>query len=180
MKTFALAFLCVVLAAPAWSGERVQELPGVQAVILSAEDVRGWYGDFDAWTPTVEDALKVDEAVIEYLRMNSLEAAPDLIDRIPAYNRQYEGLADGEKRLIHVNLFCIDVPLERMISQPFIVRNGGDCFVDAIYDVAADEIIEFFVHREDDLLDGEDVRSPDETEGVSSDGDELPTEGDNE
>jgi hypothetical protein len=92
----------------------------------------------EPWTPALADAVALEAQLPGYLRDNYKNRGKEpLWKRAPGYKRQYLGIAQHGRRVIHANFFC-HVPASRAgdwQTVAVIVDDGGDCYFQVEYDV---------------------------------------------
>jgi hypothetical protein len=94
------------------------------------------------WTPTLSEVLELEARLPAYLRSPEAKKAAEgccpqpvpLSRRAPAYKRQYVGVLDHGRLLIHANFFC-EAPAHDWHRTPVVVDDGGDCYFQVDYDV---------------------------------------------
>ncbi len=103
--------------------------------MVGAEDTFPPYGELGD-TRFLPDDTILDEA--EAALPAAIAAEPRskaIAPRLASYHRQYFGIIRGAKRHVLVNGFC--QAEERIREQTIMVKDGGDCFFQALYDVTA-------------------------------------------
>jgi hypothetical protein len=100
------------------------------------------------WVPAVDEILALEEQLITYLpqqqrAFDGLQAP--IVERLPAYTRQYWGVLENEKRLIVANFFC-DASRYDWHRREVSVLDGGDCYFRLRYDVEADTFSDLLVN----------------------------------
>ena len=138
----ASAGLALLLA----GGAVAPSTPAVRAedrVIFTAELMReSWKGSAQGrefWTPTVADALALEQRLPDFLRHELVserrkgDKTPPLWQRAPLYKRQYFGTKASGIRLIQASFFCRE--LNGWRTGPVVVKDGGDCFFSVNYNV---------------------------------------------
>lgn len=93
------------------------------------------------WTPTVADAEALEQRLPDYLRRELAPRygarkpkSPPLWERISGYKRQLVGIDRKGRRTIYANFFC-SAWNKDWRTEPIVVNDGGDCYVQAEYDV---------------------------------------------
>jgi hypothetical protein len=94
------------------------------------------------WTPTLSEVLELETRLPAYLRSPEARKAAEsccpqpvpLSKRAPAYKRQYVGVLDHGRLVIHGNFFC-EAPAHDWHRTPVVVDDGGDCYFQVEYDV---------------------------------------------
>jgi hypothetical protein len=94
------------------------------------------------WTPTLSEVLELEARLPAYLGSPAATKAAasccpqpvPLAKRAPAYKRQYVGVLDHGRPLIHASFFC-EAPAGDWHRTPVIVDDGGDCYFQVDYDV---------------------------------------------
>lgn len=124
-------------------------------VIVTREQAEGmgvasWLvGSGNFWTPSVDDILKLEEKIAEYLSQNSNQfyRQPTVWERLDEYQRQFIGLERGGRQIIYGNFFCNNIGMDwRKILV--IVDDGGDCYFQVEYDVESGLFIKLMVNGE--------------------------------
>jgi hypothetical protein len=72
--------------------------------------------------------------------------AKRIAPKLKAYKRQYFGFTSGSKRQIYVNAFCSE--LDDLKKRIVMVKDGGDCFFQAIYDESSKAIVRLSINGE--------------------------------
>ena len=91
------------------------------------------------WVPSVAEILALEEQLAAYLpqqqrAFDSLQAP--IVQRLPAYKRQYWRVLGNEQRLIVANFFC-EASRYDWHEKEVRVIDGGDCYFRLKYDVEA-------------------------------------------
>lgn len=122
------------VSAAAFKGFKERPAKG-HTELVAAVDTFLPYGERDDGRFVPDDAL-LDQAEAALPAAIAKEPRSKSIGpHLASYHRQYFGLVVGPKRYVYVNGFC--QPEERMREQTIMVKDGGDCFFQALYDVAA-------------------------------------------
>jgi hypothetical protein len=112
------------------------EISGNPGVILHANT---YWGDFDNWTPAVEDLRAAEEAV-------TIAAPLDGRDPVLDGYRQYVGIIENGERKIVINSMCMEFDgWEENFIQ---IEDGGPCFWEALYNVETRELESLIVNGE--------------------------------
>ena len=106
-------------------------------------------GNNDLWTPSVDNILKLEEKLPEYLSQNSSQFfhEPPVWQRLDEYQRQYIGLERGGRHMIYGNYFCDNLGLDWQ-HKIVIVEDGGECFFQFEYEVESELFIKLLVNGE--------------------------------
>ena len=101
---------------------------------MSPEEIAHWEATA-FWTPTAEDVRRLEAALPAALRA----AAPMVKTPLKEYFRQYLGVVREGRRLVLV--FAIHEPSleeieEELLKEPRLVNDGGDAYIDGVYDAA--------------------------------------------
>ena len=96
------------------------------------------------WTPALADVVKLEAELPAYLRgrtarRTAAASGPQtnpLWKRAPGYKRQYVGVRRKGRAVIYANFFC-EAPKYDWHREPVDVDDGGDCYFQVEYDVAA-------------------------------------------
>ena len=101
------------------------------------------------WTPSVEDVLKLEENVAEYLSQNSYAFfyQPPVWERLDEYQRQYIGLERSGEKIIYGNFLC-DNGDEGWRQEFVFAIDGGECYFQVEYDVKSGLFIKLLVNGE--------------------------------
>jgi len=101
------------------------------------------------WTPSVDDILKLEEKIAEYLSQNSSQfyRQPPVWERLDEYQRQYIGLERGDRKTIYGNYFCNSEGINWR-QELVIVEDGGECYFQVEYDVESELFIKLMVNGE--------------------------------
>jgi len=113
-------------------------------------NIGSWLAESDGlWTPSVDDILKLEEILPEYLSQNSSQfyRQPPVWQRLDEYQRQYIGLERGEKQIIYGNYFCNNSGVDWQ-QNLVLVEDGGECFFHVEFDVDSGEFIKLRVNGE--------------------------------
>ena len=115
-----------------------------------AEEMRvaSWLVESDGfWTPSVDDTVKFEEKIAEYLSQNPSQfySQPPVWERLDEYQRQYIGLERGGRQIIYGNYFCNSGRVD-WLQELVIVEDGGDCFFQVEYDVESEVFIKLLVN----------------------------------
>jgi hypothetical protein len=102
----------------------------------------------DFWTPTREDALRLEEKIEFHLRKVSDKRSPALWSKLAEYKRQYAGIVEGGRRKIYANFFCNSAKITDWKTRPVAVEDGGDCFFQIKYDVDAATFSDLYINGE--------------------------------
>ena len=89
------------------------------------------------WTPTEADVRALEAEIETFLGQDDVgaaAAAPDLLDRLPTYFRQYVGIGEDGRRLIFANFFCDTLGAD-WTAEAVSVDDGGECFFRLRFDV---------------------------------------------
>lgn len=148
----------VTLPSAGTSGAVPAASPTAPRVVLANPELRVIVAEGDAtnfyfggslspkfFTPTEGDVAAFETKLPAFLRANvrpSRRGNPPLADRVPKYLRQYVGVIDARgTRRIWGNFFCEyfggsgdDAGWRR---EGFVVKDGGDCFFNVLFDPAA-------------------------------------------
>jgi hypothetical protein len=113
-----------------------------------AEEIASWLGGSSGfWTPSVDDIIKLEEKIAEYLSQNPSQfySQPPVWERLDEYQCQYIGLERGGRRIIYGNYFCENGGIN-WHQKLVIVEDGGDCYFQVEYDVERDLFIKLLVN----------------------------------
>lgn len=131
--------------------ERVQG-PSYDGVIVpaSAED---HYGKTHAagkkitgcWTPDRAAIARLEAALPAFLEKVKPERSPGLHAKVPRYKRQYAGFLAGGRK-IFVSFFCHEI--DGWQTRPVLVRDGGDCFFQVVFDAETGALSDLMVNGE--------------------------------
>ena len=110
--------------------------PSIPGVLLATVSQQGF------WTPTPSDVRGLEARLPTYLRSPKARKAAayccpqpvPLATRAPSYKRQYVGVLDHGRRLIHASFFC-EASGSDWHRTPVDVDDGGDCYFQIDYDV---------------------------------------------
>jgi hypothetical protein len=93
------------------------------------------------WNISDMQVRQVNAALLTYLEEND---ETELLENFEDYQQQFFGyVVDGEQ-MIYGNYFCME--FEDWQTEFVFVLDGGDCFFQAIYSVASDEIISLSIN----------------------------------
>ena len=117
-----------------------------------AEEMRiaSWLVESDGfWTPSVDDIIKLEEKIAEYLSQNSNQfyRQPPVWERLDEYQRQYIGLERGGRKIIYGNYFCKSGSVN-LRQELVIVEDGGECYFQVEYDVESNSFSKLLVNGE--------------------------------
>jgi hypothetical protein len=126
-------------------------------VIFSAEqtekiqdEIAAWLFVSDGyWTPAVDDILKIEENIAEYLiqNANNFHWQPPVWERLDEYQRQYIGLERDGQQIIYGNFFCEDG--NNNWNKEFVFAiDGGECYFQVEFDVESGLFIKLRVNGE--------------------------------
>jgi hypothetical protein len=87
-----------------------------------------------AWVPDEATVARAESALVPALE--KVERAREIIPRLATYKRQYFGFLAGGKRYVYVNAFC-DTTRDSWRERVVLVKDGGSCYFQAIFDVGA-------------------------------------------
>ena len=122
---------------------KTDKIEGIICANLSEWKYR--FEDKELWIPTKEQILEAEERIEQYLKDNPAKKSPDLWRKLSKYKRQYVGIVvDGHKR-IFCNFYSSDEPL---ISKPYFVADGGDCYFQIEYDLKDKDCYNLIVNGE--------------------------------
>jgi hypothetical protein len=113
-------------------------------------EIVSWLFESDGyWTPSVDDILKVEENIAEYLSQNPNKFywQPPVWQRLDEYQRQYIGLERGGKQIIYGNFFCKGGNNNWRYEFVFAI-DGGDCYFQVEYDLERGLFIKLLVNGE--------------------------------
>ena len=113
-----------------------------------AEEIASWLGGVGGfWTPSVDDIIKLEEKIAEYLSQNPSQfySQPPVWERLDEYQRQYIGFERGGRQIIYGNFFCNNLGMDWR-KKLVIVDDGGDCFFQVEYDVESEMFIKLLVN----------------------------------
>ena len=99
------------------------------------------------WTPSVDDVLKLEEGIAEYLSHNPTQfydQAP-VWERLDEYQRQYIGLERDGGKIIYGNFFCDNLGKDWR-QELVAVLDGGECYFQVEYDVGSGMFIKLWVN----------------------------------
>lgn len=125
--------------------------PGFQGVIFTADQAEemgldSWVGSglpFDGyWTPTEADVLALEDGVEAYLDSRGeqfYDRQPPVEEWLPEFGRQYVGIVENGRQIIYANYFCDTDSFSYWQEDLVLVLDGGDCYFQLYYDVAANE-----------------------------------------
>jgi len=101
------------------------------------------------WTPSVDDILKLEEKIAEYLSQNSNQfyRQPTVWERLDEFQRQYLGLEGEGRQIIYGNYFCDNMG-HNWRQELEIVEDDGECFFQVEYDVESALFIKLRVNGE--------------------------------
>jgi len=128
---------------------------GYRGVILPA-DAGAETGEADegTWVPTSEQVRAAERRLAAYVRAGAAEREPGPWKPLSDYHRQYLGTLRDGRRCIYINLLLRswwESARKRGRDgdrQLVVVFDGGDTFMQAEYDVEANEILWFSVNGE--------------------------------
>lgn len=101
-----------------------------EGVIVPAERGSDFGLEGEFWTPGEFDVLQMENWLEKYLADNG---QPELAEKMEEYHRQYIGVIQDGRRLIHANFFC-DPGEADWKSAPVLVSGGGACYFQVDYD----------------------------------------------
>lgn len=100
-------------------------------------DATSYQRDAEGWTPTMDDLLAAEDAVMEV-------AAQDDRGAFVFGYRQYAGfMEDGERKIV-IHSMCKS--LDDWDKHFLLVLDGGPCFWQATYNVDTSEVEHFYVN----------------------------------
>jgi hypothetical protein len=109
------------------------------------------------WVETGAGEWEADESILESasfeLSSSFFEASKSRLADIPSwasYTLKYEEYIDGDVRLLKITGTCDEyVPTEVDGEEIVVTADGGPCHFDAVYDVAGNKVVYFFLHGYD-------------------------------
>jgi hypothetical protein len=110
-------------------------------VKVAAESFGNQGDEASYWLPTVEDVAKAEALLPHYLATSETEDAHDLPPQLDRYGRQYFGILEKGRRVLVINAFCTRLDRKDLRTRLVRMLDGGDCFFQAYYDVAADKFV---------------------------------------
>jgi hypothetical protein len=113
-------------------------------------ELASWLLETDGfWTPSLDDGIKLEKEIAEYLHQNSIQfyRQPPVWERLDKYQRQYIGFKRGDKRLIYGNFFCESGSVN-WHQDLVIVLDGGECFFQVEYDIDNGSFIKLRINGE--------------------------------
>ena len=113
-------------------------------VIVPASKGGDFYHDKshrDFFTPVAADVTRLEAALPKFVR--EYDPQSDLDQRLPTYRRQYVGIVVHGRRRIWVHGFCRESTNVDWRTQGFEVKDGGDCYFRAEWDVERGEFVGF-------------------------------------
>lgn len=113
-------------------------------------EIASWLFESDGyWTPSVDDILKIEENIAEYLSQNSNKFywQPPVWQRLDEYQRQYIGLERGGKQIIYGNYFC-EGGNSNWRNEFVFAIDGGECYFQVEYDLQSGLFIKLQVNGE--------------------------------
>lgn len=130
------------------------ETEAYTGAIFSAEKTAvfiSWLGESadDFWTPTVEEVAAFEAGLPSYLQTVDIpyRDTQPILERLPAYTRQYFGLVRGDEQLIYGNFFCDTWEMD-WGETAVVVMDGGDCYFQVTYDVNTGEYTSLWINGE--------------------------------
>lgn len=139
---------------PGWGLEKMTSTKvskhfGTEVVIFSEEKKAfSWeFPEHSYWTPTVKDVEEAESKIEAMLK----KEAPQLLQKLSTYKRQYVGLSFKGKKFMFVNFFCT-IHHEKLAphwnEREVDVMDGGDCFFQLKYDVNQKEGFDLRINGE--------------------------------
>ncbi len=107
------------------------------------EDVIG------VWTPTNDDVLALETALVTALQAMSRWEAPEILASLRQYLRQYLGVVVKGQRLILANFDrCSQLEDGQLEASfiPFLPEDGGSCFLEVLFDPATQTFPRIYIH----------------------------------
>jgi hypothetical protein len=103
------------------------------------------------WTPQVEDIYTLESALATTLESMSRQEAPEILQYLPDYARQYIGVVVKAQQYIFATLDrCTDITSEQLQENfiPFLPNDGGTCFVEVLFDPKKKTFLRLYIHGE--------------------------------
>ena len=113
-------------------------------------EIASWRFESDGyWTPSVNDILKIEENIAEYLNKNSdkFNWQPPVWQRLDEYQHQYIGLERRGKRIIYGNYFCEGGNNNWRKVFVFAI-DGGECYFQVEYNISSGLFIKLLINGE--------------------------------
>jgi hypothetical protein len=104
-----------------------------------------------AWTPTIEDVMNLETALVTTLQTMSRWEAPEILASLNQYRRQYLGVVVKNQQLIMANFDRCSKFEEGQLEAsfiPFLPEDGGSCFIELLFDPAIQNFLRFYIHGE--------------------------------
>lgn len=85
--------------------------------------------------PTLDELKRAEAALVPALRAHADKRLSELAPKISGYKRQYAGAVEGEHRLVVINFVCDVASHPRWAQAVVMVKDGGACYAQAVYDL---------------------------------------------
>ena len=125
------------------------DFTGVIFNMAMAEQLVAFFGDIDRyqryWQPTRRHIIALESALLPYLESQSQALAVRV--EYEGYGRQYAGAIQGGQPLIILNAFC-DTDNFTWLESPYVVDDGGNCYVSVRWDVSTGTFFELRINGE--------------------------------
>jgi hypothetical protein len=164
MKPALLSILFFLLVSSGVYSQQGQLVPTDRftGVIFSAEDYNSpemWQtlgyavGEdvLGVWTPTKEEVMRLETALITMLQTMSREEAPVILASLHSYRRQYLGVVVKNQRLLVANFDrCSEFEEGQLEASfiPFLPFDGGSCFIELLFDPVTKTFQRVYIHGE--------------------------------
>jgi hypothetical protein len=113
-------------------------------VIVPASKGGDFYEDKqfkDFFTPTSAEVARLEAGLPAFVR--EYDPQSDLDHRLPTYRRHYVGIVVQGRRHIWVHGFCKESTNVDWRTEGFTVKEGGDCYFKAEYDIDRQKFVSF-------------------------------------
>lgn len=103
-------------------------------VLQYLQNIDGTWSEQGVWQPLPQDIAALEAALPDFLRTAAPARSPELWKKFADYKRQYAGIIENERLLIHLNAFC-DAVGKDWQDEPVGVFDGGDCYFRVVYNL---------------------------------------------